>query len=95
MFYIQPLWNHYAKYGYLIDLRFPSSAIEALQSSTEIYLISLFEDTDFAAIHAKKVSLFSPKYWLEPDVSVTNVPMSCALYLFFGNVLPFFVYPPQ
>ena len=38
------------------DLRFQSSAIGALQESVEAYLVSLFEDTNLCAIHAKRVS---------------------------------------
>jgi len=36
------------------DLRFQSSAVMALQEAAEAYLVSLFEDTNLAAIHAKR-----------------------------------------
>jgi histone H3 len=39
------------------DLRFQSSAIGALQESVEAYLVSLFEDTNLCAIHAKRVTI--------------------------------------
>jgi histone H3 len=39
------------------DVRFQSSAIGALQEATEAYLISLFEDTNLCAIHAKRVTI--------------------------------------
>nr|XP_019008325.1 histone H3 [Kwoniella pini CBS 10737]OCF47106.1 histone H3 [Kwoniella pini CBS 10737] len=39
------------------DLRFQSSAIGALQEASEAYLVSLFEDTNLAAIHAKRVTI--------------------------------------
>ena len=39
------------------DLRFQSSAIGALQESVESYLVSLFEDTNLCAIHAKRVTI--------------------------------------
>ncbi|SAL97052.1 hypothetical protein [Absidia glauca] len=39
------------------DLRFQSSAIGALQEAAEAYLVSLFEDTNLAAIHAKRVTI--------------------------------------
>jgi len=39
------------------DLRFQSSAMMALQEASEAYLISLFEDTNLAAIHAKRVTI--------------------------------------
>lgn len=39
------------------DLRFQSSAIGALQESTEAYLVGLFEDTNMCALHAKRVTI--------------------------------------
>jgi len=39
------------------DLRFQSSAILALQEASEAYLVSLFEDTNLCAIHAKRVTI--------------------------------------
>ncbi|KAJ7856982.1 histone-fold-containing protein [Mycena olivaceomarginata] len=39
------------------DLRFQSSALQALQEAAEAHLISLFEDTNLAAIHAKRVTI--------------------------------------
>ncbi|PPQ69653.1 hypothetical protein CVT25_014088 [Psilocybe cyanescens] len=42
---------------YKTDLRFQSSAIMALQETAEAYLVSLFEDTNLAAIHAKRVTI--------------------------------------
>ncbi|CAE6456111.1 unnamed protein product [Rhizoctonia solani] len=39
------------------DLRFQSSAVMALQEASEAYLVSLFEDTNLAAIHAKRVTM--------------------------------------
>ncbi|KID94006.1 histone H3, partial [Metarhizium majus ARSEF 297] len=41
------------------DLRFQSSAIQALQEVVEAYLVSLFEDTNLCAIHAKRVTIQS------------------------------------
>ena len=37
--------------------RFQGSAILALQESAEAYLVSLFEDTNLCAIHAKRVTI--------------------------------------
>jgi histone H3 len=34
-----------------------SSAIGALQEATEAYLVSLFEDTNICAIHARRVTI--------------------------------------
>jgi histone H3 len=42
---------------YKTDLRFQTSAVLALQESAEAYLVSLFEDTNLCAIHAKRVTI--------------------------------------
>ena len=47
------------------DLRFQSSAVMALQEAAEAYLVSLFEDTNLAAIHAKREFLLLPLYTLQ------------------------------
>ena len=39
------------------DLRFQSTALLALQEAAEAYLVSLFEDTNLCAIHAKRVTI--------------------------------------
>jgi histone H3/H4 len=39
------------------ELRFQSSAICALQESSEAYLVSLFEDTNMCAIHGRRVTI--------------------------------------
>lgn len=39
------------------DLRFQSSALAALQESGEAYLVRLFEESNLAAIHAKRVTI--------------------------------------
>lgn len=44
---------------YKADLRFQSAAIGALQEAAEAYLISLFEDTNLCAIHAKRVTIMT------------------------------------
>ena len=41
-----------------MDLRFQSSAFDALQEATEAYLVSLFEDSNLCAIHGKRVTLY-------------------------------------
>ncbi|KAK3537592.1 hypothetical protein QTP70_016676 [Hemibagrus guttatus] len=48
------------------DLRFQSSAVMALQEASEAYLVSLFEDTNLCAIHAKRVTIM-PK-----DIQLTR-----------------------
>ena len=44
-------------FGMKTDLRFQSSAVLALQEAAEAYLVGLFEDTNLAAIHAKRVTI--------------------------------------
>ena len=39
------------------DLRFQSTAVLVLQEAAEAYLVSLFEDTNLCAIHAKRVTI--------------------------------------
>ena len=39
------------------DIRFQSTAILALQEASEAYLVSLFEDSNLCAIHAKRVTI--------------------------------------
>ncbi len=39
------------------DVRFQSTSIMALQEASEAYLVSLFEDTNLVAIHAKRVTI--------------------------------------
>ena len=40
------------------ELRFQSLAIAALQEAAETYLVSLLEDANLCAIHAKRVTIF-------------------------------------
>ena len=42
---------------YKTDLRFRSAAILCLQEAAEAYLVSLFEDTNLCAIHARRVTI--------------------------------------
>ena len=41
------------------DMRFQASALLALQEATEAYLVSVFEDTNLCAIHAKRVTIMT------------------------------------
>ena len=41
------------------NLRFQATSINALQEATESYMVSLFEDTNLAAIHAKRVTIMT------------------------------------
>lgn len=42
---------------YKPDVRFQSVALEALQEAAESHLVSIFEDTNLCAIHAKRVTI--------------------------------------
>lgn len=39
------------------DLRFQSAAVFAIQEAAEAYLVSVFEDSNLCAIHAKRVTI--------------------------------------
>lgn len=41
----------------MVNLRFQSLAILALQEAAEAYLVTLFEDSNLCAIHAKRVTI--------------------------------------
>jgi histone H3 len=41
------------------EIRFQSQAVLALQEAAEAYLVSLFEDTNLCAIHAKRVTIMN------------------------------------
>lgn len=43
--------------GIKTDVRFTASAIDAIQEITEAYIVSLFEDANLCAIHAKRVTM--------------------------------------
>jgi histone H3 len=43
--------------GICMDLKFQGQAIAALQEATESYMISLFEDCNLCALHAKRVTI--------------------------------------
>ena len=51
------------------DLRFQSSAVIALQEACESYLVSLFEDTNLCAIHAKRVTIMAKDMQLARRIS--------------------------
>ena len=42
--------------NYKSDLRFQASAVIALQEAAESYMVSLFQDTNLCAVHAKRVT---------------------------------------
>jgi histone H3 len=42
---------------YKKDVRFQSTAVLALQEASEAYMVGMFEDTNLAALHAKRVTI--------------------------------------
>ena len=44
---------------YKADMRFQSTALQAVQEASEAYLVGLFEDTNLCAIHAKRVTIMT------------------------------------
>lgn len=62
------------------DLRFQSSAIGALQESAEAYLVSLFEDTNLCAIHAKRVTIRTLSLCIFQNVLLLTITQSPKTY---------------
>lgn len=58
---------------YKTDLRFQSNAVLALQEAAESYLVSLFEDTNLCAIHAKRVTIMPKDIQLVCAVCLINI----------------------
>jgi len=46
------------------DCRFQSTAMLALQEASEAYMVGLFEDTNLAAVHAKRVTIMPKDMYL-------------------------------
>ncbi|XP_036967739.1 histone H3 isoform X1 [Acanthopagrus latus] len=69
------------------DLRFQSSAVMALQESSEAYLVGLFEDTNLCAIHAKRVTIMPKDIQLARRIRGERSPS-----LLYTELLPLF--PP-
>lgn len=46
------------------NMRFQSTAILALQEASEAYLVSIFEDANCCAIHARRVTIMPKDIWL-------------------------------
>lgn len=44
---------------YKSEVRFQSGAVLALQEASEAFLVSLFEDANLCAIHAKRVTIMA------------------------------------
>ena len=45
---------------YMVEVRFQSSALDALQEAAEAYLVQLFEDCVLCAVHARRFNIFPP-----------------------------------
>jgi histone H3 len=43
--------------GRIEEMHFQSSALGASQEASEVYLVGLYEDTKFCAIHAKRITI--------------------------------------
>ncbi len=50
--------------GFLSDVRFTPSALEALQEASEDYLVHLFDDIQYIAMHSKRVTVQAKDYEL-------------------------------
>ncbi|KAJ1365139.1 hypothetical protein KIN20_025366 [Parelaphostrongylus tenuis] len=58
------------------EFRWQASALLALQEATEVYLTCLFEDTNLAAIHARRVTIMPKDMQLVRRLRGENVTMS-------------------
>jgi histone H3/H4 len=56
------------------EIRFQASAIDALRSSAEDYIVNLFEDTNLLAIHAKRVTILPKDMKLAIRIRGHNEP---------------------
>ncbi|KAJ3517556.1 hypothetical protein NLJ89_g418 [Agrocybe chaxingu] len=50
--------------NYKTELRFKGAAVMALQEAAEAYLVGLFEDTNLATLHAKRVTIMPKDIYL-------------------------------
>ena len=79
---------------YKQEVRFQSQAVLALQEAAEAYLVSLFEDTNLCAIHAKRVTIMSKDLQLAKRIRGDRfwwmILLSFWNYLFFMDVLLLF-----
>ncbi|XP_039623715.1 uncharacterized protein LOC120538319 [Polypterus senegalus] len=69
------------------DLRFQSSAVMALQESSEAYLVGLFEDTNLCAIHAKRVTIMPKDIQLARRIRGERT-RKVAAFSFFSVTMP-------
>jgi histone H3 len=58
------------------DVKFQSTALLALQEASEAYLVGLFEDTNLAAIHAKRVTILPKDMQLARRIRGERVSMA-------------------
>ena len=65
------------------EVRFQSQAVLALQEAAEAYLVSLFEDTNLCAIHAKRVTIMSKDLQLAKRIRGDRFWNDCFASLFF------------
>lgn len=56
----------------MVDIRFQTSAIMALQEAAEAFLVGLFEDTLLCALHAKRITITSKDMQLARRIRGTN-----------------------
>ena len=77
------------------DLRFQATAIVALQEATEAYMVSLFEDTNLAAIHAKRVTIMGKDIALAKRLRGNKVDAVFFCFLDFFLTTRCFSTPPK
>uniref|UniRef100_A0A915DF56 Histone H2A/H2B/H3 domain-containing protein n=1 Tax=Ditylenchus dipsaci TaxID=166011 RepID=A0A915DF56_9BILA len=69
------------------DLRFQANAMLCLQEATESYLTGLFEDTNLAALHAKRVTIMPRDMQLfEESVARPSLCLLCDFLTFYTEI---------
>ncbi|KAF8843411.1 histone-fold-containing protein [Paxillus ammoniavirescens] len=80
---VREIAQDFSKYT---DLRFQSSAVMTLQEAAEAYLVSLFEDTNLAAIHAKGVTIQPKDLALAPRRAKLDATLGISLCILWRSV---------
>ena len=76
------------------DAQFQSTALEALQEASEVYLVWLFEDSNLCAIHAKRVTIMPKDSQLARQIrggmnlKITNHPHNILALFRANQILP-------
>ncbi|KAJ1355243.1 centromeric DNA-binding histone H3-like protein cse4 [Parelaphostrongylus tenuis] len=68
------------------EFTWQANALLALQEATEVYLACLFDDTNLAAIHARRITIMPRDMQLVRRLRGENSTMSATSELYYGNL---------